>query len=426
MLINCNVHFLFIFFQYYHYSMTVPLLDLQAQYRALKPALDAALIRVAESQVCILGSEVDALERTMAEYCGVRFALGVSSGTDALLMALMALNIGAGDEVIVPTFSFFATAGAVARVGATPVFVDSEPNGFNLNPDLLESLITPRTKAIIPVHLFGQCAAMDDIVRIANKHGLAVIEDAAQAIGTEYKDGRTAGSIGQMGCFSFYPTKNLGAFGDAGLVTTNDEALYTKLKQIRNHGMEPRYYHKLIGGNFRMDALQAAVLNVKFPHLEAWHEARRRNAALYTRLFGEAGLAEVSPAKKACSSFEHCPNCANAPLKQFDECNTSLLPPALSADSKVSNHHIYNQYTLRVPRRDALRQYLAERGIGSEIYYPVPFHRQECFAGLGAKDDNFPVANCLVAHVISLPIYPELGEEQIRHVVESITLFYDN
>lgn len=404
--------------------MTVPLLDLQAQYRALKPALDAALIRVAESQVCILGGEVDALERTMADYCGSRFALGVSSGTDALLMALMALDIGVGDEVIMPTFSFFATAGAVARVGATPIFVDSEPNGFNLTPDLLESLITPRTKAIIPVHLFGQCAAMDDIMSIANKHGIAVIEDAAQAIGTEYKDGRKAGSIGMVGCFSFYPTKNLGAFGDAGLVTTNDEALYVKLKQIRNHGMEPRYYHKFIGGNFRMDALQAAVLNVKFPHLEAWHEARRRNAALYTRLFVEAGLAEEHPPRKACSGFEHCPDCTSAHIDRFDERNTILLPPALYADSKARNHHIYNQYTIRVPHRDALRQYLAERGIGSEIYYPVPFHRQECFVGLGAKDSDFPVANCLAAHVLALPIYPELVEEQIRYVVEVITAFY--
>jgi len=406
--------------------MTVPLLDLQTQYSALKPDLDAALLRVAESQVCILGSEVDALERTMAEYTGSRFALGVSSGTDALIMALMALDVGAGDEVLVPTFSFFATAGAVARVGATPVFVDSEPDGFNINPTLLESLITPRTKAIIPVHLFGQCAAMDEIMSIADKHGIAVIEDAAQAIGTEYKDGRKAGSIGMVGCFSFYPTKNLGAFGDAGLVTTNDEALYIKLKQIRNHGMEPRYYHKFIGGNFRMDALQAAVLNVKFPHLEAWHEARRRNAALYTRLFVEAGLAEEHPAtvRKACSGFEHCPNCASAHVERFDERNTILLPPALYAESQARNHHIYNQYTIRVPRRDGLRQYLAERGIGSEIYYPVPFHRQECFAGLGAKDSDFPVANCLAAHVLALPIYPELTEAQIRYVVESIAVFY--
>jgi dTDP-4-amino-4,6-dideoxygalactose transaminase len=404
--------------------MTVPLLDLQPQYRALKPALDAALIRVAESQVCVLGSEVDALERSMAEYCDSRFALGVSSGTDALLMALMALNIGAGDEVLVPTFSFFATAGAVARVGATPIFVDSEPDGFNINPALLESLISPRTKAIIPVHLFGQCADMDEIMRIADKHGVAVIEDAAQAIGTQYKDGRKAGSIGAMGCFSFYPTKNLGAFGDAGLITTNDENLYIKLKHIRNHGMEPRYYHKLIGGNFRMDALQGAVLNVKFPHLEAWHEARRRNAALYTRLFVEAGLAQENPEHKACSGFEHCPNCANYPFQRFAPHNTILLPSALYADSNARNHHIYNQYTIRVPQRDKLRQHLAARGIGAEIYYPVPFHRQECFAGLGARDADFPVANCLAAHVLALPIYPELSEEQIRYVVQEIAAFY--
>lgn len=421
MLINCKLR---LFLNYFCNAMTVPLLDLQTQYQALKPALDAALIRVAESQVCILGSEVETLERTMADYCGARFSLGVSSGTDALLMALMALDIGAGDEVLMPTFSFFATAGAVARLGATPVFVDSEPSGFNINPVLLESLITPRTKAIIPVHLFGQCAAMDDIMRIANTHGIAVIEDAAQAIGTEYKDGRKAGSIGQIGCFSFYPTKNLGAFGDAGLVTTNDEALYTKLKQIRNHGMEPRYYHKLIGGNFRMDALQAAVLNVKFPHLDGWHEARRRNAALYTRLFVEAGLAEEYPASKACSGFEGCPDCASAERERFDTRNTILLPSALYAASGVPNHHIYNQYTLRAPRRDALRKYLAERGVGAEIYYPVPFHRQECFAALGANDADFPVANCLAAHVLALPIYPELSEAQIRYVVEVIAAFY--
>lgn len=404
--------------------MTVSLLDLQSQYRALKPDLDAALIRVAESQVCILGSEVDALERTMAEYTGSRFALGVSSGTDALIMALMALDVGAGDEVLVPTFSFFATAGAVARVGATPVFVDSESDGFNINPTLLENLITPRTKAIIPVHLFGQCAAIDEIMQIAGKHGVAVIEDAAQAIGTTYKDGRKAGSIGQIGCFSFYPTKNLGAFGDAGLVTTNDEALYTKLKHIRNHGMEPRYYHKLIGGNFRMDALQAAVLNVKFPHLEAWHATRARNAALYTRLFVEAGLAEEFPQHKACSGFGQCPRCADAPIERFDDQNTILLPPTLYADSGVRNHHIYNQYTIRVPRRDALREHLSACGIGTEIYYPVPFHRQECFNSLQAKDDDFPVANCLAAHVLALPIYPELDEAQIRYVVDSIAVFY--
>lgn len=404
--------------------MTVPLLDLQTQYRALKPDLDAALIRVAESQVCILGSEVDALERTTAEYTGSRFALGVSSGTDALIMALMALDVGAGDEVLVPTFSFFATAGAVARVGATPVFVDSEPDGFNINPTLLESLITPRTKAIIPVHLFGQCAAMDEIMRIADKHSVAVVEDAAQAIGTTYKDGRKAGSIGQIGCFSFYPTKNLGAFGDAGLVTTNDEALYTKLKHIRNHGMEPRYYHKLIGGNFRMDALQAAVLNVKFPHLEAWHTARARNAALYTRLFVEAGLAEEFPRHKPCSGFGGCPRCADAQIERFDDRNTILLPPVLYADSGVRNHHIYNQYTIRVPRRDALREHLSACGIGTEIYYPVPFHRQECFISLQAQDSDFSVANCLAAHVLALPIYPELTEAQIRYVVDSLAVFY--
>jgi dTDP-4-amino-4,6-dideoxygalactose transaminase len=406
--------------------MTVPLLDLQTQYRSLKPELDAALIRVAESQVCILGEEVETLERSLAAYCGCRFALGVSSGTDALLMALMALDVGVGvgDEVIVPTYSFFATAGAVARTGATPVLVDSESRSFNLNPALLERAITPRTKAIMPVHLFGQAAAMDEIMAIGDKHGIPVIEDAAQAIGTEYKDGRKAGSIGRVGCFSFYPTKNLGAFGDAGLITTNDEALHIKLKQLRNHGMEPKYHHKIIGGNFRMDALQAAVLNVKFPHLEAWHEARRRNAALYTQLFVEAGLAQEHPERVPCADFANCPNCAASNQARFDEANTMLLPEALIANSGATNHHIYNQYTIRAPRRDALRQHLAERDIGSEVYYPVPFHRQECFAYLNPVDSDFPVANCLAAHALSLPIYPELTAEQIRYVVGEVVGFY--
>jgi dTDP-4-amino-4,6-dideoxygalactose transaminase len=457
-------------------SQTVPLLDLQQQYRALKPALDAALIRVAESQVCVLGPEVDALERSLAEYTGSRFALGVSSGTDALLMALMALDLRAGDEVIMPTFSFFATAGAVARLGGVPVFVDSEPVSFNIDPTKLERAITPRTRAIMPVHLFGQAAAMQEIMRVAAAHGIPVIEDAAQAIGTEIplpaspsrasgengendKNGivaRKVGSIGLMGCFSFYPTKNLGAFGDGGLVTTNDEALYTKLKQIRNHGMEPRYYHKLVGGNFRLDALQGAVLNVKLPHLDAWHAARRRNAALYTEAFVAAGLATRNGSTRAClqaasagaesvSGFVGCPNCWRESSERenathsgrehgFDAANTILLPIAVyEQDAErcgAVNHHIYNQYTIRTPRRDELRAFLAQRGIGAEIYYPVPFHRQECFAEFnaqrGIRDADFPVANCLAAHALSLPIYPELREEQIHYVVEQIAAFFQH
>ncbi|TAE22628.1 MAG: DegT/DnrJ/EryC1/StrS family aminotransferase [Candidatus Kapaibacterium sp.] len=416
--------------------MHVPLLDLKAQYKSLKPDLDAAMIRVAESQVCVLGAEVEQLERTMAKYCGTRFALGVSSGTDALLMALMALGIGAGDEVIVPTFSFFATAGVVMRLGAMPVFVDSEARGLNLDPARLEERITPRTKAIIPVHLFGQCAAMQAIMSIAAKYSIPVIEDAAQAIGAEYNNGQKAGTMGLMGCFSFYPTKNLGAFGDAGLITTNDEDLYIKLKQMRNHGMEPRYYHKFVGGNFRMDALQAAVLNVKFAHLESWHQARRSNAALYNQLFVQHGLAEESPKHEPCSGlqdgfprngFSHCPHCATSSITAFNEANTLLLPEMLGATSGVKNHHIFHQYTLRTPLRDKLRAYLAEHGIGAEIYYPVPLHKQECFAHLASNDSNdaeFRVANCAAAHVLSLPIYPELQEAQLYYVVERIAAFY--
>jgi dTDP-4-amino-4,6-dideoxygalactose transaminase len=400
--------------------MIVPLLDLQKQYLSLKPDLDAAMIRVAESQVCILGSEVEIFEQAMADYCGSRFALGVSSGTDALLMALMALGIGAGDEVIVPTFSFFATAGAVARLGATPVFVDSEAQSFNINPELLEQLITSRTKAIIPVHLFGQCADIQAIMRVADKYSIPVIEDAAQAIGAEYKGGRKAGSIGLVGCFSFYPTKNLGAFGDAGLITTNNEELYVKLKCLRNHGMEPRYYHKFVGGNFRMDAIQAAVLNVKRNSLEAWHEARRRNAELYTRLFIEKGLTQSVKDSEGGA-------CNSCPLNTF---NTSIiLPSEIYTNQNITNHHIYHQYTIRAPHRDRLRSYLAERGVGAEIYYPVPLHRQECFAHLASNsaasnDADFAVANCLANHVLSLPIYPELAPKQIHYVVEMIAEFY--
>lgn len=406
--------------------MNVPLLNLKAQYQSLKPALDAALIRVAESQVCILGDEVEALEKTMAEYCNTRFALGVSSGTDALLMALMALGVGVGDEVIVPTFSFFATAGAVARLGAIPVFIDSEADGFNLNPSILHNAITPRTKAIIPVHLFGQCADMDTILEIAQQHSIPVIEDAAQALGTTYKDGRKAGSMGFIGCFSFYPTKNLGAFGDAGLITTNDEEFYTKLKQMRNHGMEPRYYHKFVGGNFRMDAMQAAVLNVKFPYLEEWHEARRNNANLYTKLFLAEGLAKHVPRHHICQKFPNCPHCATSQGNMFDKENIILLPQTLYEDYGTRNYHIYHQYTIRVPERDRLRKYLAEKGIATEIYYPLPLHRQECFETFSDSNsaNSFPVANCLAAHVLALPIYPELSEEQIHYVVQNIAEFY--
>lgn len=387
-------------------NMTVPLLDLKAQYQSIKQELDAALLGVAESQMCILGSEVDKLESALAAYSNAGFAIGISSGTDALLMALMALDIGPGDEVIVPTYSFFATAGVVARLRATPVFVDSEPVSLNIDPALLEAAITPRTKAIVPVHLYGQSADMDAIMAIAARHNLPVIEDAAQAIGTQYQTGRKVGSIGLMGCFSFYPTKNLGAFGDAGLMTTNDEQLAIRLKQMRNHGMDPKYYHKFVGGNFRIDAIQAAVLNVKFPHLDGWSAKRRENANLYTRLFIERGLATAAGATA------------------FDEGNTVLLPKAVYEHTGVENHHIYNQYVVRLPRRDELRAFITAQGIGTEIYYPVPFHRQECFAYLNARDEDFPVANFAAAHSLALPIYPELSAEQIAYVVDTIAKFY--
>ncbi|MFP4527195.1 MAG: DegT/DnrJ/EryC1/StrS family aminotransferase [Candidatus Kapaibacterium sp.] len=385
--------------------MKVPLLDLRAQYAELKDQIEPAMIEVAETQMLVLGPKVAELEKTLAAYSGAAHAIGVSSGTDALLTALMALGVGPGDEVILPTYSFFATAGVVSRLCAKPVFVDSDPVSFNINPGLIEPHINERTKAIIPVHLYGQSADMDAILRIAKMHDIPVIEDAAQAIGAQYSDGRPAGSMGTMGCFSFYPTKNLGGFGDGGLVTTQDEALAEKLLQMRNHGMHPKYHHKFVGGNFRLDALQAAVLMAKFPHLDYWHEARRRNANKYNELFIAAGLAESTGAT------------------DFDPNNRVLLPEALYEDSGAKNYHIYNQYIVRVENRDELRDFLGKSEIGTEIYYPVPFHRQECFAGLDQSDSEFPVANRLSVETIALPIYPELTEEQIGYVVETIKKF---
>jgi len=385
--------------------MPVPLLDLKLQYQTLKTDIDDALLRVAASQICILGPEVDALEQELAKYLQVRHAIGVSSGTDALVMAFMALNIGPGDEVIVPTFSFFATAGCVSRLGATPVFVDVDPVSFNIDPALVRAAITPRTKAIVPVHLFGQSADMDALMAISNTTGIPIVEDAAQAIGTQWRDGRRVGSMGLMGCFSFYPTKNLGAYGDAGLITTNDDALATHLKQLRNHGMEPRYYHAFIGGNFRLDALQAAVLRVKLPHLPSWHESRRVNAAKYTELFVREGLSATSG------------------VTAFDDNNRVLLPRAVNENADVTDHHIFNQYTIRVERRDELRTFLQTRGIGSEIYYPVPFHRQACYASMHAPDAAFPVSNALADTVLALPIFPELQPEQIEEVVVTVREF---
>jgi dTDP-4-amino-4,6-dideoxygalactose transaminase len=384
--------------------ISVPLLDLRAQYAALKPQLDGAMLRVAESQRFILGPEVDAFERSMREFLEVGHALGVSSGTDALLLALMALGIGPGDSVIVPTFSFFATAGVVSRLGARPVFVDVDPVSFNIDPSQIAGSIDATTRAVVPVHLFGQSAEMDAITAVAEAHGLAVVEDAAQAIGVRYCDGRRVGSIGTVGCFSFFPSKNLGAFGDGGLVTTNDPELFERLRIMRVHGGEPKYYHSVVGGNFRLDELQAAILAVKLPHLDAWSAARRLNAERYIELFAEHGLAE------------------RPGVEEFDAANPVLLPASVYAGCGVDDVHIYNQFVIRVEHRDALRAWLSERRIGTEIYYPVPLHRQACFAG-AAEGRSLPVSERLAREVIALPIYPELTDEQLRHVVEAIAAF---
>jgi dTDP-4-amino-4,6-dideoxygalactose transaminase len=370
--------------------MKVPLLDLKPQYRALKTQLDAALLRVSESQYFILGPEVKALEAAMAKYSACKFGIGLSSGTDALLIALMALEIGAGDEVITSPYTFFATAGTIARVGARPVFVDIEPGSFNISPDAIERAITPRTRAIMPVHLYGQVADMDRIMDIARRHGLRVIEDAAQAIGSEDAHGRRAGSIGDVGCLSFFPTKNLGAFGDAGGCVTNDEALAAKLFKLRVHGMEPKYYHELVGGNFRLDEIQAAVLNVKLPHLDSWSSARQRNAAFYDSAFARAAFGD-----------------------------RLVTPPPAAPGAR----HIYNQYCIRVARRDELRAHLARAEIGAEIYYPLPLHMQQCFAYLGHQPEDFPESLRASRESLALPIYPELAQDQLQYVVDEITRF---
>jgi dTDP-4-amino-4,6-dideoxygalactose transaminase len=369
----------------------IPLLDLQGQYKPLREDLLAAIARVCDSQRFIGGPEVEGFERDAAAYLGVPHAVGLSSGTDAILVALMALGIGPGDEVITPTFSFFATAGCVSRLGATPKLVDIDPLTYNIDPVAAEAAISSRTRAILPVHLYGQCADMDAILETAKRRGIAVVEDAAQAMGAAYK-GRRAGSMGQAGCFSFFPSKNLGAFGDAGLLVTGDETIAHEVRLLRNHGAGQgtgaggKYYHKRIGGNFRLDALQAAVLRVKLPHLERWSAMRRANADRYDRLFAESAAADriTRPAR--------VPECV----------------------------HIFNQYVIRVPDRDAVRAKLDAAGIGTEIYYPVPFHLQECFAPLGYRRGDFPAAEAAAEETLALPIYGELTEAQQREVVSAV------
>lgn len=388
--------------------MKVPLLDLKAQYALMKPQVIDALVRVADSQHFILGPEVEELEKILSSYLGVKYAIGVSSGTDALLVALMSIDIKPGDEVIVPTFSFFATAGVVTRMNAIPVFVDIDPVTFNISPIDLTRKISSKTRAIIPVHLYGQSADMEPIMEIAKKHSLKVIEDAAQAVGAQYRDGRNVGTIGNIGCYSFFPSKNLGGFGDGGLVVTSDDALAEKLKILRVHGGKPKYYHKIIGGNFRLDAIQAAVLRVKLPYLDDWSEKRRQNADLYSKLFIDRGLAEQEG------------------VVSFDAKNQVLLPKAVYRSPRLKNFHIYNQYVIRVQERDALRKHLSEKEVGTEIYYPVPFHRQECFASQKNVDRDFPISNHACEKSLALPIYPELAIEQIIHVVDSIADFVKN
>lgn len=386
----------------------VPLLDLKAQYAAIRDEIRAAIDRVADAQQFILGPEVEALEHEVAAYSGCAYGIGVSSGTDALLVALMAIDIRPGDEVITTPYTFFATAGSIARLGAVPVFVDIDPLTFNIDPSAIESRITPRTRVIMPVHLYGQMADMDPIMEIAQRHNLIVIEDAAQAIGSEYK-GRRAGSIGHMGCFSFFPSKNLGGFGDGGMVTTNDAALAERVRLLRGHGAHPKYYHKLIGGNFRLDALQAAVLRVKLKYLDDWTAGRQRNAATYRRLFSEAGLVIDPPACLTAGCRAHTTgDCALPPGK--------VVLPVEAPERR----HIYNQFVIRVAQREKVMATLKERKIGHEIYYPVPLHLQECFAYLGHRPGDLPVSECAAVETLALPIYPELTDDMLAAVVAGV------
>ncbi|HEV2829965.1 MAG TPA: DegT/DnrJ/EryC1/StrS family aminotransferase [Pyrinomonadaceae bacterium] len=384
----------------------VPLLDLKAQYATIREEVRAAIDRVAESQHFILGPEVEALEKEVAAYSQCRFGIGVSSGSDALLVTLMAIDLEPGDEVLTTPYTFFATAGAVSRLGAKPVFVDIDPLTFNIDPTALEAAVTDRTRAIIPVHLYGQMAEMDPIMEIAKRHNLYVIEDAAQAIGSEYK-GRRAGSIGHFGCFSFFPSKNLGGFGDGGMVTSNDPELADRVKLLRNHGYRPKYYNKVVGGNFRLDAIQAAILRVKLKYLDQWTEARQRNAARYSELFKEA---ELSIDPKQVTSWQ-----ADA---RFEETSGVVLPVEAHA-----GRHIYNQFVIRNGQRDKLMAFLKERQIGTEIYYPVPMHIQECFAELGYRAGDFLESERAAAETLALPIYPELTDDMLATVVDAVEEF---
>ncbi|MBP7632684.1 DegT/DnrJ/EryC1/StrS family aminotransferase [Candidatus Ozemobacteraceae bacterium] len=365
--------------------MKVPLLDLKPQYAQIKDKVVPEVLAVMESQGFILGPRVEKMEQELAAYTGAKYAVGVSSGTDALLLSLMALNIGAGDEVITTPYSFFATAGAIARVGARAVFVDIEPDTYNIDATKIAAAITPRTKAILPVHLFGQCADMDAIMKVARQHKLPVIEDACQSIGSRFND-KQAGTIGDFGCFSFFPSKNLGCFGDGGLVTTNDEQLYQRVKKLRVHGGERQYHHLEVGINGRLDALQAAVISVKLPHLAGWTEGRRKNASRYNELL--AG-------------------------------NQSVRTPV----AKQGRYHIYNQYVISIERRDELKQFLTEKEIGCAVYYPLSLHEQECFKSLGYKHGDFPNSEAAALRTLALPVYSELPDGAVEFVASAINEF---
>ena len=371
-------------------NIDVPLLDLKAQFNGIEQEIRTAIDRVLESQCFILGPEVEALEEELAAHLGATYGIGVSSGTDALLVSLLAMGIGPGDEVITTPYSFFASTGSIVRLGARPVFVDIEPDTFNIAAKLIEAAITPKTKAVLPVHLFGQCADMQAILEITNSHGIPVIEDAAQALGAEQHQQR-AGSMGLLGCFSFFPSKNLGAFGDGGLIVTSDAALVDKIRSLRSHGAKPKYHHALVGGNFRLDAIQAAVIRAKFAHLDEWTGQRQENARLYDEKFAAA----------------------------------SLAPELLTTPVRRPGRHIFNQYVVRTQERDGLMQHLRGVGVGCEIYYPKPLHLQECFENLGHEKGQFPNAELASRETLAIPVYPELTEDQVERVAEEIIGFLD-
>ncbi|MDR4464501.1 MAG: DegT/DnrJ/EryC1/StrS family aminotransferase [Nitrospira sp.] len=377
--------------------MGVPLLDLKAHHEPLRREIMAALEQTFLSQAFILGAEVGKLEERVATYCQAKYGIGVTSGTDALLIGLMALGVGPGDEVITTPYSFFATAGAVVRLGAKPVFVDIDPVTYNIDPTKVGAAITAKTKAIIPVHLYGQCADMGPIMDLAKRHNVSVIEDAAQAIGSEYRDGRRACSIGTLGCLSFFPSKNLGCLGDGGMAVTNDPDLAERMRILRVHGSKPKYYHKLIGGNFRLDTIQAAVLNVKLNYLDEWTRRRQENASWYEASLKQSGLVQEGKVK---------------------------LPEPVYCHAGTKHYHIYNQFVIRVEERDALMGHLKQKDIGSEIYYPVPFHMQECFGYLGYKEGDFPESERAAKETLAIPIYPELTAAQQAKVVDAIVSYY--